>query len=64
MRFYITKVPPGNAEGSDSWNDYQEHATVDENEIIYGETVTDIDDEFDEDGLVRSLDYFFPREDN
>lgn len=58
--FYVTKCPPGNAEGSDSWNEYQEIGSMDENEIIYGEADHSIDSEFDEDGFVRPLDFFFP----
>lgn len=59
MGFYVTRLPPGRAEGSDTWNDYeQESATVDE---LYDFETEEIEEEFDVDGNVRPLDFFFPR---
>ncbi len=53
--FYVTRYPPGRAEGAASWETYMSHSTeqpteTDEPEIDYG---------FDEDGNPRPLDWFF-----
>lgn len=57
--FYVTHLPPGKALGADRWNDYSNYGdvTVDEHEG----TIDELDNEFDEGGHIRPLDYYFPR---
>ncbi len=49
--FYVTVVPPGQAEGADSWNDY--------NDLPPPPYEEEIDQNFDEEGNPRPLDWFF-----
>lgn len=53
-RFYVTKCPPGKAEGADSWGTYMSHGT----ERSFPDE-PEIDQSMDEDGNPRPLDFFF-----
>ncbi len=50
-KFYVTKCPPGRAEGADDWGDYNTMQPPYEEE--------EIDPNFDEEGNPRPLDWFF-----
>jgi hypothetical protein len=56
MNFYINKLPPGNAKGSEEWTVYFDYGTVDvvDNDIC--------DDGRDDEGNALPLDHFFPRD--
>ncbi len=53
-KFYLTRCPPGRAEGADSWGTYMNHGT-----LKTPEPEEEIDQGWDEDGNPRPLDYFF-----
>ena len=59
MSFYVTVLPPGRAEGADSWSDCLREQEMDE--TFEGEAEEYMDEEYDELGNLRPLDYFFPR---
>lgn len=62
MSFYITRLPPGKAGGSDTWTEYEQEIELDElhNAGNTGISTEEIEEEFDDTGQVRPLDFFFP----
>ena len=52
--FYVTKCPPGRAEGADSWDTYTCYGSK-----LPKESEPEIDLSMDEDGNPRPLDWFF-----
>lgn len=55
-KFYVTKCPPGRAEGADSWDTYMSHGSERSFEPTYE---PEIDQSLDENGNPQPLDWFF-----
>lgn len=54
--FYVTTCPPGDAEGAGEWTVYSDYGSTAE-----AEEAEEFNDDSDEEGNIRPLDYFFPR---